>query len=144
MTASLLLRIAAALAALQGIAHGALFVSAKPRHGEAEVAVVTAMKTNEFFRGGLGYWDYYFGYGLIAAAVCLVEAVLFWQLAGIAVTRPLLVRPMMALFVVWNLAHAALLARFFKFPLPMAFDAIIAGLLVAAFIAAATPVATGA
>lgn len=144
MTATVLLRIAAALAALQGIAHGALFISAKPRHGEAEVAVVTAMKANAFFRGGLGYWDYYFGYGLIAAAVCLVEAVLFWQLATIAATRPLLVRPMVALFVVWNLAHAALLARYFKFPLPMAFDAIIAGLLISAFLAAAAPAATGA
>jgi hypothetical protein len=102
------------------------------------------MKANAFFRGGLGYWDYYFGYGLIAAAVCLVEAVLFWQLATIAATRPLLVRPMVALFVAWNLAHCALLARYFKFPLPMAFDALIAGLLISALLAAAAPAATGA
>ena len=138
VTATLLLRLAAAFAALQGIAHGALFVSARPRHGATEVAVIDAMRDNRFFAGGLGYWDYYFGYGLIAAAICLVEAVLFWQLADIAATRPILVRPMVALFIIWNLGHAALLTRYFKFPAPIVFDVIIAAVLVAAFIVAAT------
>src|SRR4029079_7216290 len=110
----LLLRAATILAAIQGIAHAALFITAKPRHGDAEVAVITAMKVNRFFPGGLGYWDYYFGYGLIAAAVCLVEAALLWQLAAIAETRAVLVRPMLAIFVVANISHAVILVRYFK------------------------------
>jgi predicted ferric reductase len=134
----ILLRGAAILAALQGLAHAALFISAKPRHGDAEVAVITAMKANRFFAGGLGYWDYYFGYGLIAAFACLVEAALLWQIARIAETQAALVRPMVVVFVVANLGHALLLARYFKFPLPIAFDLVIATVLVVALVAAAS------
>lgn len=132
MKTLMLLRASSILAAVQGLAHAALFISAKPRHGDAEVAVVSAMKANRFFAGGLGYWDYYFGYGLVAAAACLVEAALLWQIATIAATQPLLVRPMIAVFLLANLAHALLLARYFKFPLPIAFDLIIASALVLA------------
>jgi hypothetical protein len=131
---TLILRAAAFLAALQGIAHGALFITARPRHGDAEVAVVTAMKANRFFAGGLGYWDYYFGYGLIAAAVCIVEAVLCWQIATVAETQPLLLRPMLILLAVANVGHALLLARYFKFPLPIAFDLVIATVLIVAVV----------
>ena len=143
MTTSLLLRAAASLAALQGLAHGFLFITAKPRHGAAETAVITAMKVNRIFPGGLGYWDYYFGYGLIAAAACLVEAVLFWQFANIATSQPLLVRPSIALFVVANVGHALVLVRYFKFPLPIAFDLVIAAVLLAAAFAVNAVSTTG-
>lgn len=136
MNTAIILRGAAFLAALQGIAHGALFITARPRHGDAEVAVVAAMKANRFFAGGLGYWDYYFGYGLIAAAVCIVEAVLCWQIATVAETQPLLVRPMLILLAVANVGHALLLARYFKFPLPIAFDLAIATVLIVAVVMA--------
>jgi len=132
MKTVMFLRGSAILATIQGLAHAGLFISAKPRHGGAEVAVVDAMKANRFFAGGLGYWDYYFGYGLIAAGACLVEAALLWQIATIAQTQPLLVRPMIGLFVLANLGHALLLWRYFKFPLPIAFDVVIASALVLA------------
>jgi hypothetical protein len=133
---AIILRGAACLAALQGIAHGALFITARPRHGDAEVSVIAAMKTNRFFAGGLTYWDYYFGYGLIAAAVCIVEGVLCWQLATIAETQPFLVRPLLMAFAAANVGHALLLARYFKFPLPIAFDLAIAMVLVLAVVMA--------
>jgi hypothetical protein len=138
MNAATILRIAAALAALQGTAHGALFMLAKPRHGAAEVAVIAVMKSNRFEFGGAmrSYWDFYFGYGLEAAAVCLVEAVLFWQLARIADSQPALVRPAVALFVLASLGHALLMARYF-FALPFVFDLMIAACLGWAFVAAA-------
>ena len=143
MRTVILIRGAAILAAVQGLAHAALFISAKPRHGDAEVAVIAAMKANRFFAGGLGYWDYYFGYGLIAAAACLVEAALLWQIATIAETQSLLVRPMVGVFVLANLGHALLLARYFKFPLPIAFDVIIAMVLIVALATAASISAAG-
>ena len=136
MNPAIIVRAAAFLAALQGIAHGALFITARPRHGDVEVSLVAAMKANRFFAGGLSYWDYYFGYGLIAAAVCIVEAVLCWQLATVAESQPLLVRPMLTLIAVANVGHALLLARYFKFPLPIAFDLLIATVLVAAVVLA--------
>jgi hypothetical protein len=68
----------------------------------------------------------YVGYGLEAAAVCLVEAVLFWQLAASAGSDAALVRSIAMLFAVGNVAHFVMLWRYFAFPLPMVFDAIIA------------------
>jgi hypothetical protein len=130
------LRIAAVLAAVQGLAHGALFVSAKPRYGAAEIAVIEAMKASRFFAGGTrSYWDMYFGYGLIAAGVCLVEAVLLWQLARIAVANPALVRPIIALLIGANIVHVLLVARYFMFVVPMVFDVLIVALLTWAYIA---------
>lgn len=57
---------------------------------------------------------------------------LFWQLAGGISAAHSLVRSVAVLFAVANVAHLAMLARYFAFPLPMAFDAIIAGGLAAA------------
>lgn len=130
MSPSTLLRIAAAVALIQFFAHGALFVRAKPIHGETEVAVVTTMKAQRFNFGGSmrSYWDMYFGYGLEAAFICLVEAILFWQLAAIADTMPAMVRPIVALFLVANVMHAILVTRYF-FWTPLVPDLLIALLL---------------
>ena len=131
-----LLRIAAILAAVQGLAHAALFVSAKPRYGAAEIAVIEAMKTNRFFAGGTrSYWDMYFGYGLIAAGVCLVEAVLLWQLGRIAAMSPALLRPFIILLIAANIVHVLLVARYFMFVVPIVFDVLIVALLAWTYIA---------
>ena len=138
MTPIILLRVAAVLALVQGVAHGGLFIAAKPRYGAQEVAVIEAMKTHRFFAGATrSYWDMYFGYGLIAAGVCLVEGVLLWQLARVAAANPALVRPMIALLVVANLAHLILVGRYFMFLVPMPFDVLIAALLTWAYVAIA-------
>lgn len=125
-----LLRVAAVVALLQFFGHAGLFLRAKPTHGEAEIAVVTAMKTHRFSFGGSmrSYWDMYFGYGLEAAFICLVEAVLFWQLASIAGPAPAVVRPIVALFLVANVAHAILVTRYF-FLIPLVPDVLISLLL---------------
>jgi hypothetical protein len=138
MHSATILRIAAALAAIQGSAHGSLFLRARPRHGPAEEAVVEAMQSNRFdFAGAMrSYWDFYYGYGLQAAAACLVEAVLFWQLARVAESQPALIRPIVGLFVLVNVGHALLTARYF-FYVPIVFDLAIAACLASAFAMAA-------
>jgi hypothetical protein len=135
MTTSAMLRVAALVAALQFAGHAALFLRARPTHGEAEVAIVQSMKAQRFNFGGAmrSYWDMYFGYGVEAAAVCLVEAILFWQLAGVAVLSPAVLRPIIALFLVANVAHALLVARYF-FLVPLVPDVAIALVLAAALI----------
>jgi hypothetical protein len=138
MTPSTLLRIVSIVALLQFAGHGTTFVRARPTHGPEEVALVDAMRSHAFTFAAAprSYWDMYFGYGLEAAFVCLVEAILFWQLAGAASATPALVRSIAALFAVANVAHFAMVARYFAFPLPMAFDAVIAvGLLAAILLA---------
>ncbi len=128
MAAPLVLRIVAVVALLQFIGHGALFVRARPTHGAEEVAVVEAMQSHafKFAAAPRTYWDMYFGYGLEAAFVCLVEAVLLWQLAAATGASAALVRSIAVLLAIGNTAHFLMLARYFAFPLPMVFDAIIA------------------
>ena len=138
MTASALLRILAVVALLQFVGHGALFVRARPTHGPEEVAIVEAMQSHTFTFAAAprSYWDMYFGYGLEAAFVCLIEALLFWLLAAAPPAASGLVRSIAVLFAVANTAHAVMLVRYFAFPLPMLFDGLIAlGLLVVATIA---------
>jgi hypothetical protein len=135
---SLLLRFASGIALVQFAAHTLLFAFSSPKHGPEESAVIEAMKTHRFdFAGSLrSYWDFYFGYGLEAAFVCLIEAVLFWQLATIAKTGPLLVRPIVALFFLANVGHAILAWKYF-FITPIVPDIAIAVCLALAFAAAA-------
>jgi hypothetical protein len=130
MTSSSLLRVTAIVALLQFAAHGALFVRAKPTHGAGEIAVVQAMKDHQFDFGGAkrSYWEMHFGSGLEAAFICLVEAILFWQLAGIATVAPAAVKLIAGLFLAANLAHAFLITRYF-FVVPLVPDVLIAGLL---------------
>jgi hypothetical protein len=124
---SLLLRVASLVALLQGLAHTILIVSATPKHGPEEIAVLGAMKGYRFdFLGSLrSYWDFYFGYALFVALTCVIEAVLFWQLAGIAAAHPALVRPIIALFCGANIVFALLAAKYF-FVTPIVPDVILA------------------
>jgi hypothetical protein len=136
MTSSQWLRIAALVALLQFVGHGWLFVSAVPRHGAEEVAVIEAMKSHHFnFLGSMrSYWDFYFGYGVEAAFVCLIESVLFWRLASMARTGRDTVRPIVALFLAANLGHMLLVGRYF-FLTPLVIDAMVALCLGLAWIA---------
>jgi hypothetical protein len=137
MQTSTILRIASVLAFVQAIAHAGMFLTAHPTHGPDEIAVVTAMKSHAFTFGGFSrsYWDMYFGYGLLAALVVVFEAMLFWLLAGLAHDEPARLRPIIGLFILYNLAHAALLFRYF-FAVPIAADALVATALLWAFAAA--------
>ena len=115
-----------------------MFVRARPTHGPQEVEVVHAMRSHAFTfaLAPRTYWDMYFGYGLEAAFVCLVEAVLFWLLAGAASENGALVKSVAGLFAIANIAHIIMLLRYFAFPVPMVFDALIAvGLVAAALLA---------
>lgn len=134
------LRAASVVATLQFVAHSAMFLSAKATHGPVEVAVVEAMRSHQFlFDGSLrSYWDMYFGYGLFAAFNCLVEAVLFWQLATLAKTGAVLVRPIVALFCIANLGYALLVLRYF-FVVPLIPDVAIAACLALAWRGEVTP-----
>jgi hypothetical protein len=137
MTAPVLLRIVAVVALLQFIGHGAMFVRARPSQGPEEAAIVEAMRSRVFTFAAAprSYWDMYFGYGLEAAFVCLVEALLFWLLAAASPVDVALVRSIATLFAVANAAHCVMLARYFAFPVPMLFDTLIAlGLIAVAIV----------
>jgi hypothetical protein len=137
MRSSTILRLAAILAMIQAVAHVTLFLGAHPTHGPDEIAVIGAMKSHVFLFGGFrrSYWDMYFGYGLLAALVVVFEAFLLWGLSALARDQPARLRPIIALLILYNVAHAALLWRYF-FAVPIAADAVIALTLVWAFVSA--------
>jgi hypothetical protein len=130
------LRLASLLALLQYCAHALLFLSARPTHGAAEAAVIDAMKAHRFEFSGLtrSYWDFYFGYGLLAILWGLVEVVLLWQLPTLAANDLSRVRPTVALLILANVAHAALAWTYF-FPAPVIGDVVVAACLAWTFFA---------
>jgi hypothetical protein len=124
------IRAAALVALVQGLAHGALVLSAKPTHGPAEQMVVDTMKQYAFDFSGAhrSYWDLYFGYALLAAGACLAEAALLWLVAPMAYEAPQRLRRLVLLIVLANVAHALMVVRFFFF-VPMVPDVLVIGLL---------------
>jgi hypothetical protein len=140
MSVSRILRLASLLALLQYIAHSALFLTAKPTHGPDEIAVIDAMKSHHFAFDGSSrsYWDFYFGYGLLAILSGAIEIVLLWQLASLAETDPRRIRPLVLLFICANVAHAILTSQYF-FLVPGLADTVVAVCLGWAFVAARRP-----
>ena len=88
---ALFLRIASVLTVLHCIGHtigGVFSVDAPP--GTKEGAVVSTMKSNQFDVMGAtrSFWDFFIGFGLTISVSSLLQAVVFWQLAGLAKTDP--------------------------------------------------------
>ena len=129
MRSATILRIASALAALQYSAHAFLFLLAASTHGGGQMAEIAATRSHS-------YWDFYFGYGLLAILSGLIEVVLLWQLSSLAKADAERIRPMIAAFVFANLAHAFLVWKYFSLFVPIAFDILIAALLGYAFVIA--------
>ncbi len=135
MNTTVLLYIAAALALVQYIAHAFLFLRAKPSHGQDEIDVVTAMKSHRWNFSGFSrsYWDFYFGYGLLAILWGIIEIFLLWQLAGIAGISSVSITAFLILLLAANIGHAILTLRYF-FLVPAIFDFLIALVLVLALL----------
>ncbi|HVX90636.1 MAG TPA: hypothetical protein VHC20_03290 [Candidatus Paceibacterota bacterium] len=113
MTPALLLRLASALTLVQYTAHSALFLSA-----------TSARESSS-----------HFGYGLIAILYGALEIVLLWQIGALARDEPRRARPMIALLTGANLIHALLVWTYFRIIPAVAFDVLVAGVLVAALFA---------
>lgn len=118
-SSALFLRIASFLSLLHCIGHtigGVFGIDAPP--GTTEGKVIDAMKSNHFDVMGANrsFWDFFFGFGLNISVSELVQAVLFWQLAGLAKTDPRRLRPIIAGFFLANIAYAILAWRYFFAP----------------------------
>lgn len=131
-----LLRAAAVVAAVQGVGHAALILMQRPTHGPSEVALVSAMQSEAFWFGGVlrTYWGFYFGYAMMAALTCEIEALLFWRTASHA-NAPSMIIVVASTFLAFNLVHAGVAMRYF-FYVPVLFDILVAGLLATVWFAA--------
>ena len=125
---TLFLRVAAVLSLLHCIGHtiGGVFSVDAPS-GTKEGAVVEAMKSNQFDVMGAtrSYWDFFIGYGLTISVAELLQAIVFWQLAGLAKTDPLRMRPIIAAFLLANIGFVILAWKYFFIP-PLLGDLLIA------------------
>ena len=113
------LRAASGVALMQYAAHAFLFLTARPKHGAEEIAVLETMRSHAFDFSGCTrtYWTMYFGYGLMVIVAGIVEVVALWLIAGLAKSEPKRVIPLVYLFLFADLAHGALaVTHFFKAP----------------------------
>jgi hypothetical protein len=125
MTPSLLLRISSVISLIFALGHAAGGLKKWSPMGDN--AVLRAMTNTRFETMGVSrsYLDFFMGFGWCVAAALLLQAVLLWQLAGIAQTLggPV-VRPMIAAFAVGALAFAVIAWRLI-FPVPAIFSGVL-------------------
>jgi hypothetical protein len=100
-------------------------------------SVLETMKTHSFedqgFKGT--YWDLYFGFGLIISVYLLVQAVVLWQVASLAKTDAIRVRPIVVSFLIAFVVNAALSWKYF-FVVPVVLAGLIAACLAFALVLA--------
>jgi hypothetical protein len=135
MKPSLPLRIASILTLLFAAGHTAGGLSFWSPAGETEV--LRAMRSFHFDAGGSSrtYLDFYLGFGFIVSVYLLLQAVALWQLASIAKSDALRVRPLIGSFLLASVASAVLSWRFI-FVLPVVSSTVVAVCLGLAFYAA--------
>ena len=135
MTATLWLRISAAIAFLFALGHSLGGLSQWSPMGDNPV--LQAMRATRFDTMGANrsYYDFFMGFGWSIAITQFLQAILLWQLATIARTNPGVVRPLIAVFAVAT-AVGGVIAWRYIFPLPAAFSLLLLGSLVTAYVVA--------
>ena len=100
-------------------------------------AVLSAMRTSSFPIVGVTrtFYQFFMGFGWTLSVFLLLQAVVLWQLASIAKTNPGSTRPMIASFFIATVA-VGIIAWQMLVPPPVAFNALIALVLGAAFVTA--------
>jgi len=136
MSASLLLRIASIISFF--FAAGHTMGGLKLWSPMGENAVLQSMRAVKFDVMGVSrsYLDFFVGFGYSLTVAQLVQAVILWQMATMARTNAVAVRPMIAVFAIAGIASTILAWRFI-FPMPTVFAAVLTGVIIAAYFAAA-------
>jgi hypothetical protein len=98
--------------------------------------VLRAMRLFHFDVEGVSrtYMDFYLGFGFILGVYLLLQAILLWQLATIAKTDPVRIRPLIISFFLASVASSFLSWKLI-FAMPAVFFAVIAACLGFAFYA---------
>jgi hypothetical protein len=130
------LRIAAVITLLYCAGHTIGMPWTPYTNAEAK-SVLEAMKSHHFEEQGFKgtYWDIYFGFGLIISVYLLVQAVVLWQLASLARTDAVRVRPIAVSFLIAFIMNAGLSWQYF-FIVPVVMAALIAICLAVALVLA--------
>ena len=134
------LRTASVLTFIHAVLHTIGGVFGKPAPG-AQQAVVSVMKSTTFPIMGAtrSFWDFHMGLGLAATVSLTAEAILFWQLASLAKTDDLRLRPILITFTVAYLAMSVVTWTYI-FPPPSVTEILIALCLIGAIVTAKSAV----
>lgn len=126
MNASLWLRIAALITAMQAIGH---FIARPwtPSHDVLATGVVAAMQVHEMHVMGFdrSLFDFYVGFGMALGVFLAAQAALLWLLAGFARAEPARSRAAIAVFFAANVAITVLNALYL-FTVPLVMTGIVA------------------
>ena len=135
MRTSILLRVASVLTLLYCAGHTS-GIPWTPAQGAGDMAVIEGMKSQHFEIVGVTrtYWDFYYGFGVAITGYLLVQAVVLWQLAALAKTHTVSLRPIIASLCVGFLVNTVILWKFF-FAIPLVMAVAITVLLGFAFFA---------
>jgi hypothetical protein len=108
------LRIAAVLTLLYCAGHTS-GMPWTPYTSPEATSVLESMKSHSFEEQGFKgtYWDLYFGFGLIISVYLLLQAVVLWQVAALAKTDAVRVRPIAVSFLIAFVVNAALSWKYF-------------------------------
>jgi len=100
-------------------------------------AVLNAMTTVRFDTMGANrsYLDFFMGFGWSISVFMLMQTIVLWQLASLARTDPVQLRPMIAVIVLATVA-AGIIAWRFIFPVPALFSGVLAIALALAYASA--------
>lgn len=132
MTTTLWLRISSTVSLL--FAAGHTLGGLKYWSPMGDNTVLQAMRTDRFDTMGANrsYFDFYMGFGWSLSVAGVMQAILLWQLATLARTDALGVRPMIAVI---GLATAAsgIIAWRFIFPVPALFSLVLVATLAVAY-----------
>jgi hypothetical protein len=103
-------------------------------------SVLDAMKDHSFEAEGFKgtYWDIYYGFGLVISIYLLLQAAVLWQVASLAKTDAMRVRPIVASFLVGFLINGFLSWKYF-FVVPVVMAGVIALCLAIALVLASRP-----
>jgi hypothetical protein len=132
---TLLLRIAAVISLLFAVGHTLGGVKKWSPMGENDV--LKAMETVRFGVMGTNrsYLDFFMGFGWSIGVFLLLQSALLWQMASLARSNAMQVRPMIAMFGLAILASGVIAWRFIL-PVPALFSGVLLIVLVAAFMTA--------
>ena len=133
MTASRALRIASVTSLLFALGHS--LGGRKSWSPMGPNPVLEGMQSVQFHVFGVTrtYLDFYRGFGFCLSVFMLLQAVLLWQLAGIAQAQPAFARSMTAAFLIASIAIGILTAVFIL-PFPAAFSAVVVLCLTVAYV----------
>ncbi|HEY0767971.1 MAG TPA: hypothetical protein VGD47_08430 [Steroidobacteraceae bacterium] len=104
-----------------------------PVLGPQESSLIGSMRTLGFSVAGVHrtYWDFYLGFGVAISAFLFVQAIVLWQLAGLAQSESGKLKPILLSFSAAFLVNAFIVWEFF-FALPLILSLAIVGCLGAA------------